>query len=121
MTVTRQEKVVIKMTLDKATYDRQQTAVEALGAQHFVNEGDTLHVTYTFMADYIGDIVKKLTAVEAICDDPAVIIDADVAEVRHGRMLVYEVLKKLDRISKKLRLRHLWGRTLGSIIYWFVK
>lgn len=99
MMPTKVENVQIKMTLDKAAHDRHAQVVKDL-APHLgpVLENDTLNLTYTFHCLYFGDIVKKLTAVQELCSDPQIIHEASCRELRDGKILVYEVLKKLDDV-----------------------
>ncbi|MHC4705019.1 MAG: hypothetical protein ACYTFQ_31100 [Planctomycetota bacterium] len=103
MKPARTEHIEIKMELDKAAYDRHRKAVEDFSPHLQVSEGDTLKLTYNFYCDYHGDIVKKLTAVKEFCSDPAIVHKASCSELEEGRVLVYEVLKKLDEVIQLVR------------------
>ena len=103
----RTDDVSLLMTLDASAYERHKEAVRIL-APNYQNadaqQSDLYRVTYKFWVGYYG-VVKKLQAVQEICDDPDVITAASCADLEEGRTLIYEVLKKLDNIIQQVKER----------------
>ena len=101
----RREHVEIKMELDKAAYARHASAVRALVPDFKLQMrgGDTLSVRYKFVIEYFGDVAEKLEAVQTLCSDPDVVQTASCADLEQGRILVYEVLKRLDAVIKQVK------------------
>jgi len=101
----RCEEIQIMMTFDKATVDRLRDVVEVLvKIPEYMEDQDDFGVTYTFTCDYYGDIVRALTAVETIIDDPETIVsEVDCEMLEEGRILIFEVLTKLDSVIRKVR------------------
>jgi hypothetical protein len=95
------------MELTKDAADKHEDAVKTLirNLKTQLRDGDTLKVTYDFIVQYYGDIVRKLQAVGVICSDPSVVVTASCGELEEGRILVYEVLKKLDHVIQLARQR----------------
>ncbi len=96
------QSVDICMTLDKSRYEKHKADVAVLTDKRAmdVTEDDLVKLKYKFFIHYIGDIARKLEAVGNICDDPAVVRDIKCWQLKEGRILIYEVLKKLDRLIK---------------------
>jgi len=102
--LVKRELIQIMMKVDKSTVERLKDAVEALVGPQDMVEGDDLKITYTFCCDYYGQIVRALTAVETILDDPETVISkVDCEMLEEGRILVFEVLRKLDDVIRKVK------------------
>ena len=103
----RAESVNIGMDLDKKAFDRHEEVVRILvpNFKGQLKQGDNLKVSYDFFIMYFGDVVKKLTAVAAICDDPDVVLSASCEELEEGEILCYEVLNKLKRVIALVKNR----------------
>lgn len=102
---TRTESVRITMKLAKEVADKHEQVVKLL-APNFAKQlidGDTLNVTYSFCIDYFGDVVQRLTAVQKLCSDLAVVTQASCEELEEGRLLVYEVLRRLDMLITSIK------------------
>lgn len=99
----RREKVEIKMTLHKEAFERHKKAVKILLVPPEMMEDDSLVITYKFFCEYFGNVVACLQAVEEICDDPDIIKEADCEALEEGRILVYEVLRKLEAVIQKVK------------------
>lgn len=101
----RSETVKIGMNLQFEAYERHREAVRTLlpAFDTRMSAGDDLKVNYTFSIDYFGDVVKKLTAVQELCEDPEIISDANCVTLQEGRILCYAVLKKLEAVLKGLK------------------
>lgn len=68
-------------------------------------EGDTLKVHYTFTCAYLQETALQLEAIGSICDDPDVIVNAECLPLEEGKILVFEVLKKLEAVIDKVKAR----------------
>ena len=104
-TLVKREKIEILMEVDTPTVERLREAIEVLvKVPDPMGEGDNLKITYSFYIDYYGKIVKALTAVETIIDDPETVISqVDCEMLEEGRILVFEVLRKLDDVIRKVK------------------
>jgi len=96
------QKVDICMHLDKSGFEKHKAdAARVLGKPiDDLSEGDFIKLKYTFFITYLGDIAKRLEAVGNICDDPAIVRSIDCYQLKEGRILVHEILKKMDRLIK---------------------
>jgi hypothetical protein len=95
----RVEELKIRMKLDMAAKERYPDACEALNSNiDYMDKGDWLDIRYTLFCRYFGDIVEKLTAVQELCEDPAIVIDASCEELEAGRVLIFEVCKRLENV-----------------------
>ncbi len=70
-----------------------------------MGSADTFHITYTFSMEYHG-VVEQLDAIMELCDDRDIINSLDCQALEEERILVYEVLKKLDKTIKKVKQRN---------------
>ena len=107
LTPERTEGVSLLMTLSASAYKRHKEAVHILdpGYQNAgAQQSDSYLVTYRFWIDYFN-IVKELQAVEEICNDPDVPAVATCAALEENRILIYEMLKKLDNIIQQVKER----------------
>jgi hypothetical protein len=68
-------------------------------------DGDTLKVHWTLTCAYLEETALTLEAIGSICDDPDVIVNATCAPLEEGKILVLEVLKKLEAVIAKVRAR----------------
>lgn len=116
------ERVDILMTLEAAAYERHKEAIEVLDPSHKDADSgpdDIINVRYKFWVHYHG-VVKQLQAVQEICDDPDVITATSCADLEEGRILIYEVLKKLDNIIQQVKERKRPTCFLSRIFkHWF--
>ncbi len=62
-------------------------------------KGDTMVITYNLNMDYYGDTYNRLTAIEQLLDSPTVIGSADMKRLDDGRILLQQIIRKLDRIK----------------------
>lgn len=65
-------------------------------------QGDKLKVTYDLNFDYIGNIYEQLTAIEKLLDSPNVIGHADMKNIAGGKILLQQIIRKLDRVADLL-------------------
>lgn len=97
--VSRQEKLQLRLTLDKSAEVKHKADVDLLVPNRAtVNEGDTLYVDYTFFVSYFDDTARKLEAVNRLVRSPGIVVSGSLEELIHGRCLIREVLSQLDRL-----------------------
>ncbi len=104
--VVRQEKIEIGMVVDKSVCERCEKAVKTLVETDISQmvSGDDLVITYRFYCDYFGNVVEALQAVEKILDDPETVVKkADCVALEEGRILIFEVLTKLNDVIRKVK------------------
>jgi hypothetical protein len=103
----RIEAVNIKMKLTGAAAKSHKDAVLTLNptALDHIRDDDDLLINYSFIIQYFDDVLGGLEAVQEICEDPDVVLSASCAELEEGRLLVYEVLKKLEAVIKTTKAR----------------
>lgn len=99
----RTEKIVIKMTLDKARAEKHK---DALGVLPIVapkmNEGDELKASYTFNCNYLGNVAGCLRAVLDIVRDKGVVSQVEINELKHGESLILEIGAALKDLQREL-------------------
>jgi hypothetical protein len=100
----RTETIYISMELKGSAYEKHKEAIHTLCPDHTTNvqQDDRIKISYTFWATYHG-LVENLQAVEELCGDPDTITSVDCAALEERRILVYEVLKKLDSVIQKVK------------------
>ncbi len=101
----RHEDITITLVLNKSQVDRHLDNLNLIHQDCVlrpVEEGDTLRVSYGIWISYFGRVVECLTAVEKILDDPGVVREAHMIELKHGRSLLLDVQRKLERVMAKL-------------------
>ena len=97
----RHESVRINMKLSKSSLLNHLEVVKLLRpdvVDLHMDDDTTLSLDYDFSIAYLGDVATNLQAVQELCEAPDVVMEASCAELEQGRILVYEVLKKLDRL-----------------------
>lgn len=96
------------MEVKGSAYEKHRKAITLLDPEYGryanIQTADTIKIRYKFWASYYG-VVENLQAVQGLCDDPDVVVEADCDELEGGRILIYETLKKLDNI-----IQHVKGR-----------
>jgi len=100
--MNRTESLHIKMSMDKAMYAKHIEAVKRLipDLDTQMAKGDTLNLSYDFRIHYLDDVAECLEAVGELCAERMIVTKASCAELEEGRVLLHEVLKKLDHIIK---------------------
>jgi len=71
----------------------------ALGTIH-IKEGETFTATYTLHLDYIGQVLKDLTALKEL-QKRGICLSVNEKELNHGRCLIRDVFKAIDNIQVK--------------------
>ncbi len=101
----KRELIQITMEVDKPTVERLKDAIEVLvKIPETMDEGDNFKITHTFCCDYYGQIVRALTAIKMIIDDPETVIPkVDCEILEEGRILVFEMLRKLNDVIRKVK------------------
>ena len=100
--------VKILMSLSKEAHDRCREIVHILWPtwnETLIRPGDTLCLDYEVSVYYFNDLIKKLTAVQTLCADPEVNVEVSREELEEVRILVYEVLKRLENVIQEVRSR----------------
>jgi hypothetical protein len=99
--ITRSEEVNFKIEFNKEQVDLHKDIIHGfLRYLPVVTNEDTLNLTYTIYIDYIGNIVKSLSALETLLD-AGVIVKAEHEELNYGRSLVIDVLNKINDVQRK--------------------
>jgi len=107
--MSKTESVEIKFKLDKRAWDKHREAINLIlrncGKPDLakVDNGDNVNFTYTFYIDYLGDINRTLEAVGQLCDDPKIVQSCECDILMEGKILLHEILKKLERMIRKLK------------------
>jgi hypothetical protein len=64
-----------------------------------VRPDDLVKIDYTVTCKYFGNVARALSAVNEICaNHPEVVTGVEYQELKHGRMLIHEVLARLDQL-----------------------
>lgn len=106
--VERSELCRIEMKLDKTVTDRHIEAVKELtnyDTEAYMRDGDDLYLDYEFCIEYFNDVVANLQAVNALCNDPAVILSANCALLEEGQCLAFEVMANLKQVIQTIKER----------------
>ena len=113
----RIEHCTICLNLDNLAAVKHAKALKILGVSQPTVEGDELRVRYTLMLEYIGNVAKALQAVNEICQDPNVIIDANSQALEEGQCLIFETFTNLKQVIKlvKRRSKSFWKRLFERI------
>jgi hypothetical protein len=64
--------------------------------------GEVINLHYRFSASYFGRVEEVLRAVGRILDDPTVVVDVQLDELKHGECLIQTILLQIQEIRKKL-------------------
>ena len=98
----RNEKLHLRLRVENPAAPELQDAIGAiLDTPPVVREGDTLNIDYKLQADYFGSVAKKLGGIIELAER-GVAIEADVAELLHGKSLIVEVVRLLDKLPEYL-------------------
>ncbi len=101
----RTDIVNIKFELEYEAFKRHEKAIKTLKPRFDVSlmtAADTFNLDYTFCIDY-HKVSESLGAIMELCDDPDVIHRLVCPSLERERILVYEVLKKLDATIAKVK------------------
>ena len=106
--VVREEEIKIKLVVGESVYKRCEKAVKTLVTPSVepseMGSRTDLLIEYTLWCEYFGDVAKALQAIEEILDDPETVVrEADCAALEEGRILVFEVLTKLQDVIRKVK------------------
>jgi len=97
----KSENVKIRMKLSKSGLLHHLETIKLLRPDVVdlqMGDEDSLTVSYDFTIAYLGNVAKALQAVQTLCEAPDVVMEASCEELEQGRILVYEVLKRLEAI-----------------------
>ena len=103
----RTEKTNIKLELDYDAHKKHHAAVELLIPKFDtqVLPGDTLKIDYDFLIEYFDNVSVKLQAVQELCEDPDVVVDASCNRLQRGSCVIFDALKALENIIKQVKAR----------------
>jgi hypothetical protein len=105
---TRTETLSFKVKLDRAGADRHEPALRRTQFGRHLDwlvEGDTLHVDYSCNLHYFGDAERHLRLFEDLLADPAVVVDADVEELDHGKSILVDLVRTIERLQGRIARR----------------
>lgn len=120
--ITRVEDVPVRLRLDKlSTIERHKLALDILlgsgrTAGLRLQECDALDVTWRLVLEYLGQTEAQLMALSDILDDPDVIVDARCDPLEEGKILIFEVFRKLKKVIRKVRKRQQAGHLVDIYI-----
>lgn len=122
--VTRVDDVVIKLGLEKAQLDRHRLALKILLGDRLnhvnLNTGDNLQVEWRLILEYLGKTEMQLEAVLSILEDKEVVAEAKCDTLEQGKILVFEVFKKLSKVIKRLRKAQAKASMVGHAVDIFI-
>lgn len=105
--IGRAERLSVRMDIDHADIEKVRPQLEvlercaALNMPKNVIPGDLLKVNYSLTAEYLGNTAQALTAVNEICSQhPELVAAVKYEELKHGKMLLHEVLSRLDTLMQ---------------------
>jgi len=103
--VTRKENVAfqISVIVTKENKELVQEALAAVGSSFPAREGDTVRIDYSFVIDYLNGINKKFDTIMELLERKDTILESvSLSELNHGKVLIYEMLSRIDKIQRKL-------------------
>ena len=68
-----------------------------------VEKGDKLQVTYDLHFDYMQEVWNRLTAIEKLLANPKVVGRADMVNLNGNRILLQDIIRKIDNIQSMLK------------------
>lgn len=102
----RTETVVFKFTVDKQLYAKHREEIDMFcsdGSRYeSMIEGDTLNLNYKFYVEYYGMIVQRFNVLLNLIE-AGIVVDFNYEELKHGRSLVFELGRLLERFDKKTK------------------
>ena len=106
---TRSEKVGILILVDitKGNKAFLQEVIAALNiSPKCMTEGDILQIDYSFGIEYLDGINKKFDLIMDLISRKDVKVESILyAELNHGKILIQEILNKMDKISLNVSKR----------------
>ena len=99
----RVECIAIQLTLNGKEIKKHKHALAVLCNNIHFGEGDTLDIEYKFFVAYMQELVDRFRAIQDLCMNPEVVIDASCTDLEQGKILVYEVLKELELIITSVK------------------
>jgi hypothetical protein len=100
---SRIENVRISMELSKSGFLEHLETIKLLrpdAVDLHMDDDTTLSLDYDFSISYLSSVAEHLKAVQTLCEAEDVVVKASCEELEQGRILIYEVLKRLDAIIK---------------------
>lgn len=101
------DRINIKFELDFEAFKRHKKAILKLSPRFDLKTmtgSDSFRINYKFMVDYHG-VIENLNAIMELCDDSDIVVNVNCHALENERILVYEVLKKLDATIEKVKQR----------------
>jgi len=100
---TRLERLTIKMALKADEVHRHQSAIDTVlaGRPPNLGEDDIMNLDYTMVAEYIGDVERKLRAIRSILKDRDVVARVSIDELQHGESLFVSIIDHIRAISQR--------------------
>lgn len=74
-------------------------------AEGAARPGTTVEVNYNFNIDYYGGTAEALDGILALVNDPAVVSRISLDEVRMGKSLLVEMVRKVHQIERRIKER----------------
>ncbi len=98
------ERINIRFELNFEAFKRHEKAIRILKPgfdPKMMTGSDSFRLDYRFVVDYHG-VVENLNAIVELCDDPDVVNGLSCQALESERILIHEVLKKLDATIEKV-------------------
>jgi hypothetical protein len=106
--IKRSETLQIELTLRHDQFEKYRQHVKDVMGDDFivtVMPGDTFKITYTFMASYYGEIVRRFNALIHMLGDPELVVKATLQELHGLKCLIAEMILAIERRSELVRER----------------
>jgi len=102
MRIELTEQVVFNLKLTHEQSERNKNDVRKfIKNPPPTEQDDVLNLTYTLYLEYFGEVAERLEAIERLSKDGAV-IGGSVDEINQGRILIFDVLKRLEKLTVKV-------------------
>jgi hypothetical protein len=98
--ITRSEKLVFALELDKTKADQHKADLLVLKRDTpDIYEGDLLKFEWSLYLNYLDDIDKSLQALERIISDPEVVRRVSTKELNHGCCLFEDIVTRINKLK----------------------
>jgi hypothetical protein len=104
--VTREEQVKLHLKFKPANIDKDLLKkIDKLFGVFGSSDADSTEIYYNLGIEYFGVCTEKIETIIELIDSKAVMVDMDIEEVKHGRILVKELFDRLTMLEKALKGR----------------
>ncbi len=102
----RVEKTMVTLELDFEAYKKHKKAITQLVPEmEEPRDGGSILLSYQFLIEYFDNITAALKAIQELCEDESIIINANCNRLQETSCVIFDTLEALKQVRKTIKNR----------------